>query len=686
MMATLAANSIIGNNTGSATTPIALSTAQVKTLLSLNNVENTALSTWGGSSNITTVGNITTGKIRYVGWNDLRSGIIPNTIAYGTMSVAFGTMNNNNTGNYSDAIILNAYTDSSGGNQNVLMIDKNAFGMRLFSGSSTSASAITTYRDIPLLNLTSLADDHIIQRKASEWVNRTPAQFKTDLALTKSDVGLANVQNVDQTNASNLTSGNVAVARMGSGGGTPSSSTFLRGDNTWATPTSSIAWGGITGTLSNQTDLNNALAAKAPLASPSFSGTPVANKMLFNNGDTNATYTREQIRFSYNGADQYQHYIHTRHNASTSSLNAIDFYTSDGVASGVFPTNAVHGMSVNGGTVGIGGVVDPSARLHVRGTSEQFRLDYDASNYFNITVSSGGVATLNSTASKIIAGKNLNLGSSQVLGSEYQTGNISFHADTTQYSIRFTPQGNGGYWKTFINSTDVYFQFVPTSGITRFDSWSSSLYLGSSGGNAIIINTSNLTTIGNVKVGDWSGFGSTYAAFIHASAATVGSDYALLATASNGTYLNVHSGGTIYFRVANSTYASVNSSGLDISSGNFTISGSGYISARINPRVSNNSSTSTPTPNANTDDTYVLTALAVGATFGAPSGSPVNGQKLMFRIKDNGTARSLSWNAIYRAIGVTLPTTTVVNKTMYVGAVYNAADSKWDVVSVATEA
>lgn len=38
----------------------------------------------------------------------------------------------------------------------------------------------------------------------------------------------------------------------------------------------SASWGSITGTLSSQTDLNNALAAKAPLASPTFTGTPAA--------------------------------------------------------------------------------------------------------------------------------------------------------------------------------------------------------------------------------------------------------------------------------------------------------------------------------------------------------------------------------------------------------------------------
>jgi hypothetical protein len=43
----------------------------------------------------------------------------------------------------------------------------------------------------------------------------------------------------------------------------------------WQNQTASV-WGNITGTLSNQTDLQNALNLLAPLASPSFSGTPTA--------------------------------------------------------------------------------------------------------------------------------------------------------------------------------------------------------------------------------------------------------------------------------------------------------------------------------------------------------------------------------------------------------------------------
>lgn len=107
---------------------------------------------------------------------------------------------------------------------------------------------------------------------------------------------------------------------------------------------------------------------------------------------------------------------------------------------------------------------------------------------------------------------------------------------------------------------------------------------------------------------------------------------------------------------------------------------------RVTKRVGTTASSSTPTPNADANDVYTVTALAAGATFGAPSGTPTDGQSLIIRVKDNGTARTLAYNAIYRAIGVTLPTTTVISKTIYLGCIYNSADTKWDVIAVAQEA
>ncbi len=107
---------------------------------------------------------------------------------------------------------------------------------------------------------------------------------------------------------------------------------------------------------------------------------------------------------------------------------------------------------------------------------------------------------------------------------------------------------------------------------------------------------------------------------------------------------------------------------------------------RITKRVGTITDSATPTPNADSHDIYAVTALAQAATIGAPTGTPTDGQGLILRIKDNGTARALNYNAIYRVIGTSLPTTTVISKTIYIGCLYNAADIKWDVVAAVQEA
>jgi len=57
-MADMATASLLGRNTAGTGAPEVLSASTVRTMLSINNVENTALSTWAGSSNITTHGTI----------------------------------------------------------------------------------------------------------------------------------------------------------------------------------------------------------------------------------------------------------------------------------------------------------------------------------------------------------------------------------------------------------------------------------------------------------------------------------------------------------------------------------------------------------------------------------------------------------------------------------------------------
>jgi hypothetical protein len=109
---------------------------------------------------------------------------------------------------------------------------------------------------------------------------------------------------------------------------------------------------------------------------------------------------------------------------------------------------------------------------------------------------------------------------------------------------------------------------------------------------------------------------------------------------------------------------------------------------RVTPRIGTTTSSATITPTSDLSDQYNVTALATTATFAIPSGTPTDGQKLSIRIKDSGSGQTISWTTTaggYRVIGTTLPTSIAAGKTIYVGCVYNAADSFWDVVAVATQ-
>lgn len=111
---------------------------------------------------------------------------------------------------------------------------------------------------------------------------------------------------------------------------------------------------------------------------------------------------------------------------------------------------------------------------------------------------------------------------------------------------------------------------------------------------------------------------------------------------------------------------------------------------RINPRVVSAGATSgTLTPNGDTTDVFNAFGLTGGITVAAPSGTPVDGQRLMLRFEDNGTGRGITWtttSGAYRAVGITLPTTTVASKITYAGCVYNTTDGFWDVIAIATQA
>lgn len=107
---------------------------------------------------------------------------------------------------------------------------------------------------------------------------------------------------------------------------------------------------------------------------------------------------------------------------------------------------------------------------------------------------------------------------------------------------------------------------------------------------------------------------------------------------------------------------------------------------RINPRIVTAASYTTDTGTAldvSACDEFDVTAQAGALKLNNPSGTPVNGQKLIVRIKDDGTARALTYDTQFRASSdLALPTTTVLGKTLYMGFIFNATDTKWDLLAV----
>lgn len=142
------------------------------------------------------------------------------------------------------------------------------------------------------------------------------------------------------------------------------------------------------------------------------------------------------------------------------------------------------------------------------------------------------------------------------------------------------------------------------------------------------------------------------------------------------------------------TYSGNLSAGIFSSSGNVTANN--IVNTRLvvrtpSPNVSaldlgDGTISASMTINCNTTDQSNYSDNFVSLTVNAITGSPFDGQKLTIRLKSTVGATSVTFAASFRAIGATLPSAMTINKYVYIGVIYNAADAVWDVVSVATQA
>ena len=404
-----------------------------------------------------------------------------------------------------------------------------------------------------------------------------------------------------------------------------------------------------------------------------------------------------------------------------------------------FPANVAAGYFIGNGSQ-LTGIVATAGSSIVNGTSN---VNIPSSGG-NVNISVGGTANTAIFSTSGITSNGVN--AFVATGSAYNNvalGMLSANASNgANMAIRdFSSVTSTMYFDVAIGGTaNGSFQFRTTSGFSSLATISNAGLTLSTGvfngngnslsslqganvtgqvGNALVAGTvytaaqpnitsvgtlSSLSVTGNANVGN---IGATQGVFTNVSGngstlssitgSNVTGQVGFAAVANSVAGANV-SGAVAYATVANSV-AGANVSGQV---GNALVAGTVYTASQpnitsvgtltsltvnglITALTSATTTGTTITPTAGSTNQYEVTALATGATIAAPSGTPVDGQRLILRIKDNGTPQTLTWttsSGAYRARNVTLPTTTVASTPMYIGCIYNTQDTFWDVLAV----
>lgn len=300
----------------------------------------------------------------------------------------------------------------------------------------------------------------------------------------------------------------------------------------------------------------------------------------------------------------------------------------------VLGSNNAEIMRLTGVNVGIGTGATVSAKAHILATTEQLRVGYDSSNYLSTTVGSTGAPTFNTVG----AGGSYNF---QIAGtSEWFMNNISLRGAS----------GNVFAW------TSANADSANDTGLSRI--------------------SATVVGVGNGTASDVTG---TF----------VATKYAIGGTTSSFPMLK-RSSTTMQVRLADdSAYAVLEALGGTTANSVAVLDATQTLTnKRITQRVTTITSSATPTINTDNCDDVTITALATAITSMTSnlSGTPTNFQNLRFRIKDDGTARAITWGASFAPMGVALPTTTVISKVLTVGFIYDTVAMVWGCVASAQEA
>ncbi len=349
---------------------------------------------------------------------------------------------------------------------------------------------------------------------------------------------------------------------------------------------------------------------------------------------------------------------------SASSVPVIAINAQGQVTSASSSSIAIAGSQITSGAVAIAnggtGATDASGALTNLGAYPASNPNGYTSNVGTVT-SVGGTGTVNgiTLTGSVTASGNLTLG-----------GTLS-GVDLTSQVTGTLPVGNGGTGAATLTG------YVKGTGTTAFTASATIPASDISSGAALTkVDDTNVTlTLG----------GSPSTALLAATSITAGWT-GQLSVARGGTGAATLTGVVIGNGTSAFTTVAAPSGAIVGTTDTQTLT-----NKRVTPRMNSQSSTASPFAwNSDSYDIQAFTALANALTINADAGTPTDGQRTIFRFEDDGTARALTWTTgatkAFRAVGVTLPTTTVVCKVTYVGCIYNEFDSRWDAVAVSQEA
>lgn len=494
-----------------------------------------------------------------------------------------------------------------------------------------------------------------------------------------------------------------------------------------------VAWGDITGTLADQTDLQTALDTKANIAGSltQFIGN-TAWRVFYSNGSgdiVELALGADGTFLKSNGASSAPTFsVPAGSGDVVGPASAVDnrvvFF--DGVSGKLIKDS---GLTLSGSNTG-----DQTSIVGITGTLAEFNAALTGADFatgggtatgtntgdqtsivgitgtiaqFNTALTDGDFATgggvITGTSSGTNTGDQTSIvgitGTKAQFDTALSDGNFLYVGDITQYTDEMAQDAVGAMISTAFTYTDGTPLLALTSrtiGGVAYDGTANITVATATGGFTVsggnlALGTNSLTLTGSI--------GATGARATKVWATDVESTnmYTVGGTSLSSTFAALAGNVAQSFGASTIELGHASANTLSASGGVLSIesvviptisSTNTLTNKRITKRVQSVADAATITPAADSDDCVDITAIAQAFTIANPSGTPTNFQQIIIRIKDNGTARAITWGSNFVAGGVALPSTTVLSKILTLGFIYNTANAlnKWQLVASAQEA